>query len=737
MLEPDTVGDATLLADLLRNFGVELTRIPALPVSLHDLVDFLMAEGISPDVVDAIVRQINANVEMFRPVPTDRDRVTAHIWPDRTQEPHRCVSNEIYWSSRTPIVTRQSKIVSLGSSFTTEMAKWLQLNGYNYLLTEANPIAGSEVHGSSARWGEISNVIGFCQIFNWAFGLDKPPLVVHRAGERILDPFREGIVYSEDELPRLGELWQRHGACARAALQDADIIVLMLDANEVYRYLPTGHYLHHTPRINPALWEAQSLSVDDNVETLKAAVEQLRAFNPDVQFIVGVSPVPLPRTFRRDVHIAAATSHSKAVLRIALEQLRSSVPGVHYMASFETVMYPGRDTDAWAADERQASGESLAKIMRLFQQQFCAVEDGLRATRALAPAAPSGANPYFETDHRIFREAFEQCIVRGLVRAGPVLDVLNYCTSALYENEFYSEGYALLRMQSVKSRFNFNLLCRESYREAFPTTFVKSPQSEAIRKELDRQGYCVIPATPQSRKFAAGMLEKMASLPTVREVDGKTGLFQDLVAEDVPGGFRYHMRENDLPVAPAVKLLEDMGVLRAIGDDLGHPILRNVNAWYSVRPSQFTRKDNSGAAQMYHADNDTPTGWIKVFIYLTDVSEENGPHMFVPGSHLERPVELARDGRFSDEEVERHLGVGLKLAGPAGTVIVENTQGFHKALTVQSGMRAIFQLECVNCLFGAVTESHAHAAKVLADLPHYDERFLLRYLLNRGTTVNG
>jgi hypothetical protein len=267
------------------------------------------------------------------------------------------------------------------------------------------------------------------------------------------------------------------------------------------------------------------------------------------------------------------------------------------------------------------------------------------------------------------------------------------------------------------------------YREAFPTTFAKNEQSEAIYKGLSEEGYYVIAPTPQSRRFATEMLAAMASMPTKREVDDKVGLFADLHAEDVRRGFRFFVREDALPVAPAVRLLDDLGVLRAIGDDLGHPILRTVNAWYSVRPSRYNESDIVGSAHQYHADNDNPTGWVKVFIYLTDVTEETGPHVFVPRSHGERPVELSRDGRFSDDEVEKSFGPGLKFSGPAGTVIVENTQGLHKALPVHSGMRAIFEFECVNCLLGAPTERHSHADEVLAALADYDPRFLQRYSL--------
>jgi hypothetical protein len=61
------------------------------------------------------------------------------------------------------------------------------------------------------------------------------------------------------------------------------------------------------------------------------------------------------------------------------------------------------------------------------------------------------------------------------------------------------------------------------------------------------------------------------------------------------------------------------------------PVHTALLSWWSVG-STFDEKILSQAAQMYHQDKDW-IKWYKVLIYLTDVDEETGPHVYVEGSH--------------------------------------------------------------------------------------------------------
>jgi Phytanoyl-CoA dioxygenase (PhyH) len=128
-----------------------------------------------------------------------------------------------------------------------------------------------------------------------------------------------------------------------------------------------------------------------------------------------------------------------------------------------------------------------------------------------------------------------------------------------------------------------------------------------------------------------------------------------------------------------------------------------LSMWWHTH---FHDRPDSEAAQFFHFDLDRMK-WLKVFIYLTDVGPDNGPHTFIAGSHATGaiPSDLLSKGyaRLSDEEVLSHFGGdrSVEFTAPRGTVIVEDTRGLHKGAPVRGTPRLILQLQFSNCLFGA------------------------------------
>jgi hypothetical protein len=93
--------------------------------------------------------------------------------------------------------------------------------------------------------------------------------------------------------------------------------------------------------------------------------------------------------------------------------------------------------------------------------------------------------------------------------------------------------------------------------------------------------------------------------------------------------------------------------------------------------------------QNFHRDIDD-LRFVKLFCYLTDVDEESGPHVYLPGSH--RANKLTATGRYQEEEVYQAFGEPRRFTGPAGLTFLENTYGFHRGLPVKSKPRLIFQV---------------------------------------------
>ncbi|NEO95145.1 MAG: phytanoyl-CoA dioxygenase family protein [Moorea sp. SIO3G5] len=129
------------------------------------------------------------------------------------------------------------------------------------------------------------------------------------------------------------------------------------------------------------------------------------------------------------------------------------------------------------------------------------------------------------------------------------------------------------------------------------------------------------------------------------------------------------------------------------------PVLDTAALWWSA---PFNGKGTSEAAQEYHYDL-SHLKFLKVFIYLTDVNSDNGPHCYVQGSHTRKPKALLPEGRISDTTIGLHYPESEihELCGPKGTIIIADTRGFHKGKPLVSGTRLMFQIEYSNSLFGA------------------------------------
>lgn len=148
-----------------------------------------------------------------------------------------------------------------------------------------------------------------------------------------------------------------------------------------------------------------------------------------------------------------------------------------------------------------------------------------------------------------------------------------------------------------------------------------------------------------------------------------------------------------------LSLILDQSLLAVAQEYLNcSPVLDSVALWWSA---PFNGKGTSEAAQEFHYDMDR-IKFLKIFIYLTDVNSENGPHCYVKESHIRKPRALLSDGRKSDSEIKIHYSESQinELHGSQGTIILADTRGFHKGKPLASGHRLIFQLEYSNSLFG-------------------------------------
>ena len=132
---------------------------------------------------------------------------------------------------------------------------------------------------------------------------------------------------------------------------------------------------------------------------------------------------------------------------------------------------------------------------------------------------------------------------------------------------------------------------------------------------------------------------------------------------------------------------------------LGQPVIMDeVAFWWTTNRRA---EDANLNAQMFHQDRDR-LSFLKFFMYLTDVTTDTGPHIYLRGSHKNIPWPLRPDGRMNDEAV-RDAGLWsdvTELTGQAGTIMAVDTIGLHKGKTPMSGDRLALENEFSTSLFG-------------------------------------
>lgn len=142
-------------------------------------------------------------------------------------------------------------------------------------------------------------------------------------------------------------------------------------------------------------------------------------------------------------------------------------------------------------------------------------------------------------------------------------------------------------------------------------------------------------------------------------------------------------------------------------------LLRTVAGYFGMWPRlvdicvhvNYPTETEASASQLWHRD----PGDIKLckaFIYLCDVTEENGPFSYIPGTHSfgrhsgvkpewvsgqSQAIEREREIRWSDEEMARAIprDQWREITGPIHTMILADTVGLHRGVKPKSGARIL------------------------------------------------
>ena len=152
------------------------------------------------------------------------------------------------------------------------------------------------------------------------------------------------------------------------------------------------------------------------------------------------------------------------------------------------------------------------------------------------------------------------------------------------------------------------------------------------------------------------------------------------------------------------RLLNSVDLYSLVSLYLGAPVsIYNVGAWIQY-PGYKGKAPNT---QLWHRDRDD-FSFLKLFMNVNNVTKANGPHAYLPGSHVSNNLSsifsCASDPHkqqyvngsihkfFTDKDLyDLGLNIQPKLwEGPSGLTFLEDTRGFHRAYTPETEPRLMF-----------------------------------------------
>jgi len=256
------------------------------------------------------------------------------------------------WTPEAPFIDKTSRITAFGSCFAQHLTKYLHGTGYNVLGKHLN-LSSHIIH-----FGEgMVNTFAIRQQLEWALE-DKE--------------FSANLWFGEHKEIALVD--PRIKAETKEIIGTTEIFVITLGLSEIWYDKASGE----------AFWRAipshvfdsnrhgfRISSCEENHANLVRIRDLIRTARPGAKIIFTLSPVPLMATFR-PISCLTASSVSKAILRVAVDQLMRDCSGdrdLFYFPSYEIVKE--LFVDPYEADNRHPTPEIVAFIMKTFERHFC------------------------------------------------------------------------------------------------------------------------------------------------------------------------------------------------------------------------------------------------------------------------------------------------------------------------------------------------------------------------------
>lgn len=259
---------------------------------------------------------------------------------------------------RTPVALRQcpepigrkEHSLWLGSCFTENLGPWLSSLGYPVLANPFGVIFHPLIMGK-LLFSDLSEIqsYNFCKEGVWL-------------------NFMLGSHFAAPSEEMLNEQIHSASNTCQQQLESADWLVLTFGTSFLYRHETLGAVgkCHKLPARE---FEKKLSSVEEIASSWNTWILKLRESNPVLRILLSLSPVRHSRDGLEE------NALSKSMLRLAIEEIRTSLPSVYYFPAWEIMNDELRDYRFYGKDLVHPSEEAVDYLRQQFEQRFLHTED--------------------------------------------------------------------------------------------------------------------------------------------------------------------------------------------------------------------------------------------------------------------------------------------------------------------------------------------------------------------------
>ena len=277
-------------------------------------------------------------------------------------------------------------ILSMGSCFANDIG--LQLKAHKF-QTQINP------------GGILFNPLSLFEVLDFALDArDYPEASFVRSQSRYLNYKLHSQINAASEDEMMAKT-QANNVMAVDYLNKSKLIIFTFGTAWVYRLASNGMLVANCHKVPQSEFTKHLLTVEEITTAFNALKEKIEAIQPDVKFLLTVSPV---RHVKDSIPL---NSVSKSVLRLACHELSQQSDNVGYFPSYEIMMDDLRDYRFYAKDLIHPNEQAVEYIWNSFAKQlfdkstYAFVEEWSKVVSALnhKPFHPQS------TEHQRFLQA--------------------------------------------------------------------------------------------------------------------------------------------------------------------------------------------------------------------------------------------------------------------------------------------------------------------------------------------